>query len=114
MGEFWGKPKLGPLIPTWEGSGNCHFPAVPQLGSLEGRIGRKNTRDRAVSVYKLKSVELHPWDAAGIGKVLPRQAQHIQAGPKKTNFPSDPAKKLESMERSRVGAQQGRSGGAVM
>lgn len=70
MGEIQEKPKQR-LIPGWEGSGSSHFPAVTQLGSLEGRTGRKNMQDGAVSVYELVSMELNPWDAAGIGNVLP-------------------------------------------
>lgn len=80
MGEIQEKPKQR-VIPSWEGSGSSHFPAVTQLGSLEGRTGRKNMRDGAVSVYELVSMELHPWDAAGIGNVLPLTARTSLAHP---------------------------------
>lgn len=76
MGEFWEKPKLGPLSVSWKFPFCCCDPT----GSLKGM------QDGAPRVYKHKSTELPPWEGAGIGNVLPRQAQHTQAGPKTPIF----------------------------
>lgn len=86
---------------------------------LTGITGRKNRQ-----VYKLISMDLHPWDGARIGNVpvvlglgifFPDELSTSRLGPKSPIFYLSLEKKIwKAWKGTGTGTQQGRSGGAAM